>query len=225
MADGTSRAYQTYYGLIIPRVLALLAPAPTGRAASAHRRAAASALARMLAGEDTPAAHRELAASVLLPILHDPFLRVTPPPSLESDENTPAAPSTQGSLLVPLTPAAALETLTTILTNTDPAPLLISSLLTRIVPPLHSLLEHLHRTKASDPALKETVRGLLSTWARAVAAGEGGDALWAVIEGSGCDWEVDVAGGLRVVERRISSPHLSDEMSDAFPQGRTTCLP
>ncbi|KAH9938290.1 uncharacterized protein B0H18DRAFT_1081018 [Fomitopsis serialis] len=101
----------------------------------------------------------------------------------EEIKKTTTSPQAPGAAPEP-TPSEALDILQTLLTNADPSPTFISSLLTPIA------------TKVSDPALKESVRGFLVTWGRVVSASEGIDALWEVVLGEGGEWKADVAGNL-----------------------------
>ena len=145
----------------------------------------------MLFSED-----RELRASVsriVLPILHRPFLEITP------------EPSQQTSHTFALSPTQAVQTMQTLLTNTDPSPVLISTLLTPIVPALYSLSSTLNSIKTSDPALKASVHGFLRTWGRLVDNTEGIATVWLIVDGEGGDWKVDVAGGISRVERYAHS--------------------
>ena len=104
---------------------------------------------------------------------------------------------TSGSFL----PTSAILTLSTILTNTDPSPELISTLVQPIVPQLYSLYEHLQNSKAVDPVLLETIEGLLSTWARAATRSEAVEILWEIIDGEAWDWDVGEDGDLCITQR------------------------
>ncbi|KAJ3794052.1 hypothetical protein GGU11DRAFT_759476 [Lentinula aff. detonsa] len=121
----------------------------------AYRRAAAFALSQMLAVED------RIPAKIVLSLLHDPFLKGSDKPT---DVTT------------------ALSDLTILLTNSDPSPDLISSLLSPVVRPLYALLFHLDTIKTSDPELKEVVRGLLMTWSRIASTSEAVDILWSILD-------------------------------------------
>jgi hypothetical protein len=57
--------------------------------------------------------------------------------------------------------------------------------------------------KTTDPLLKESMRGLLGTWGRVVVSSECFDNLWRVLEGAGGNWEIDIAGEIRRVERCV----------------------
>jgi hypothetical protein len=119
----------------------------------------------------------------------------------------PASSAVLSSLHEPLlvvnsasSPRAALSTILTLVTNTDPSPALISSLLSPIASALYSLLYHLDKVKTSDPSLKEMLRGLLGTWGRVVGATEALAILWSVIDGQGGEWRVDLEGQISRVE-------------------------
>ncbi|KZV65023.1 hypothetical protein PENSPDRAFT_745220 [Peniophora sp. CONT] len=161
-----------YFRTIIPRLLALMG----GEALPAHRRAAAFALSRMLTSGG-------VAASIVVPLLHAPFLRNT-----MLDDGTPELHTS---------PTTALSLLQTLLANTDPSPTLISVLLSPIVPALYAILGALEKLKASDPAQKEGARGLLLTWGRVVGQDEAVALLWSCVEDRGGYWEADVAGNIK----------------------------
>ena len=102
-----------------------------------------------------------------------------------------------------LSPTAALYTISSILTNADPLPELLSVLLGPIVPQLYALGEYLRGRAAVDPTLRETAAGLLTTWAQTARTDEVVDKLWDVVysAGAGLEWRVDDEGDLRVYER------------------------
>lgn len=160
---------------------------------SAHKRAAAFTLSRFLGSEANQKSN--IASRILLPMLQRPFLQVT----RQSSEFI------QDSTSQEFSPSKALSTIQTLLINTDPSPTLISSLLTPIIPSLYSLLSTLEEHRTSDPALKMTVSGLLSTWGRLVGTEEGIASIWLVIEGEGGYWKVDVAGEVTRIEERYVS--------------------
>jgi hypothetical protein len=154
----------------------------------AHRRAAAFSISKMLFPEGTKS--YATVSRIVLPTLHYPFLEVV---TLEPS----TAPSP--SILV-LTPRQAVQTLQTLLTNTDPSPDLISSLLTPVLPGLYSLLWAMDSVKTSDPTLKTILRGFLRTWGRLVDSAEGFASLWLIISGEGGDWRVDISGEIERVQ-------------------------
>lgn len=140
----------------------------------AYRRSAAFVLSQMLSAEGGTA------AKIITGVLHDPLLHVNP-----DTESTAAT--------------VALRTLATLLTNSDPSPKIISSLLSPVVPPLYGLLFHLDSNRMSDPELKELVRSLLTTWARIVSTLEAIDVLWFIFDDESGQWQTDLEGGIRRV--------------------------
>ena len=201
---------QEYYRAIIPRLVILLTPELAPHVPLSHKRAASFTLSRML--------NDEIATSVLLPILHDPFLKLPPTFPVEIEDESDPTPSTStaaGDLLtLNLSPSTSLHTLSTLLTNTDPSPHVISALLTPIFPSLYTLYEHFHpsrgRARASDPVIREVVNGLLATWAKVVGRNVVGKGLWEVVErGMGeaeeWDWEMNAVGEIRKVERSVEN--------------------
>lgn len=166
-----------------------------GRVPPVYRRAIAFALSRMLASEDDK--KMGIVSRVLLARIHRPFMSPSPAVSLDNppEETSDTSPE--------LSPLEALGILQTLLTNADPSPTFIASLLTPIIPALYAILSYLEATKTSDPALKEAVRGFLVTWGRIISASEGIAALWAVVLGEGGEWKADVAGSLNRVARHV----------------------
>ncbi|KAL1747481.1 hypothetical protein HDZ31DRAFT_31894 [Schizophyllum fasciatum] len=178
---------EEYFSKVIPRILDLL----IANVPSSYRRAGAFAVSRMFAS-DNSYPHSALASSTLLPLLHRPLL-----------QGTSECASTAS------TPSYALNALVTLVSNTDPSPELMSTLLTPVASALYSLKYHLDRTKASDPTLKESVGALLSTWGRIVSAGQGIDTLFRIVNGEGGHWEVDLEGTIRRVDKPAPAPSLS----------------
>jgi hypothetical protein len=84
-----------------------------------------------------------------------------------------------------------------LISNADPSPTLMTILISPVVPSLYSLLYHLDRVKTSDPALKVSVKGILSTWGRIVPSEEAIEILMGVVHGSAIVWEPDSDGNLR----------------------------
>jgi len=119
-------------------------------------------------------------------LLHDPILRIT---TLDTTETVPT-----------LSPVEAIQAVQTLLTNTDPAPTLVSTVLSPIATSLYVLLSTLLNLKAVDPTLRESVRGLLLSWGRVVPADEAVAVLWACIDGEGGHWTVDLTGNVKRVE-------------------------
>ncbi|KDQ64472.1 hypothetical protein JAAARDRAFT_116363 [Jaapia argillacea MUCL 33604] len=178
---------EDYFQQIVPRIIDVLSPR-NGSSPSSYIRAAAFCLSRMISpSRDFP--YFVLVSQLSFQILHGPFLD-TPAEGLQSDPDD-SQPR--------LTPADALSTLVVLITNTDPSPTLISSILGPIVPSLYALLDHLEGRKTSDPEVKESIRGLLTTWGRVVSNAEIVDGFWSIILGEGGHWSVDVAGGVQRV--------------------------
>lgn len=159
----------------------------------AHRRAVAFSLSRMLASDENLNSPG-FVSKTLLPILHYPFLTA-------HANDTDGSPSQSPDEQQGMTPSGSLSTLQTLLTNADPSPTFITDLLTPIVPALFAILSSLESTKTSDPAIRETVKGFLSTWGRVVGTPEGIEVLWRVVDGEGGEWQTDVAGEITKVEK------------------------
>ncbi|KAJ3558366.1 hypothetical protein NM688_g970 [Phlebia brevispora] len=162
-----------------------------------HRRAAAFSLSGLMFGERSP--NRATVSRILMPALQMPFLQ-----NLHSLE-----PGTSASPGLHMTALQTVRVLETLLTNTDPSPVLISGLLTPIIPSVYALSAKLERVKISDPALKAIVRGLLSTWGRLVETSEGVATVWLIVNGEGGEWQVDVAGEIARVEEFDEPPGLA----------------
>ncbi|KAH9017024.1 hypothetical protein EDB84DRAFT_1629366 [Lactarius hengduanensis] len=179
------------------------------RVSLAYIRAASFSLSRMITAEGN-ARYHSLVSSLLLSLLHDPILIITP--ELSTSEETKA-----------LTPVEAIQIIQTFLTNTDPAPSLVSTVLSPIVTSLYALLGTLARTKTADPTLRESVRGLLVAWGRMVPADEAVAILWACVDGQGGAWAIDIDGGVRRVEKPERDPSLAlftpDDLTKAEESG------
>ncbi|KAG5637776.1 hypothetical protein H0H81_003277 [Sphagnurus paluster] len=91
-------------------------------------------------------------------------------------------------------PSEALSTLITLVSNADPSPTLISTLLSPIASTLYSLLYHMDHVKTTDPSLRESLRGLLITWAKIVTTSDGVTVLWSIIESEDTGWKIDLEG-------------------------------
>ncbi|KAJ3986901.1 hypothetical protein F5890DRAFT_1636144 [Lentinula detonsa] len=157
----------------------------------AYRRAAAFALSQMLAVKD------RIPAKIVLSLLHDPFLKGSDKPT---DVTT------------------ALNDLTILLTNSDPSPELISSLLSPVVRPLYALLFHLDTVKTSDPELKEVVRGLLMTWSRIASTSEAVDILWSILDDEASQWHTDLEGGVQRVSSATGIASATAKLSLFTPE-------
>ena len=180
---------QEYFRSVIPRLIELLSP--RAKASPAYIRAASFTLSRMITAEGSPR-HHSLVSRTLFNLLHDPVLLVTP-------DSQPTETITASSL----SPLEAIDIVQTFLTNTDPAPMLVSTTLSPIVTSLYALLGTLARVKTADPTLRESIRGLLLTWGRVVPVEEAVAVLWACIDGQGGDWTVDISGSVRRVEKCV----------------------
>lgn len=191
---------QEYYKTIIPRIIAILRPGSALNRGS-HVRAAAYSLSRMLSS-NSQFRHQELVATTALPLLQAAFLD---PPHC----NQPTADKASTTEDAMLSPEDSLVTLIKILTNTDPSPNLISMLLSPILPVLYSLAACISSKKTKDPALQESIDGIIATWGRIVDAAEGIEMVWRVVGGEGGEWEVDVAGRIKRNERHVSRPMLN----------------
>ena len=151
----------------------------------------------MLSDDGLSTTNQSAALSILLPLLHDPFMKL----STEFSEG--ANSSANDSTPLKFTPHKAIMTLITILTNADPSPALINFLITPIVMPLYNIFEAVSNHKTVDPAIKMTVSGLLTTWARisdkAIVVG----AIWHIVQDNEAPfvWQIDIAGELSLVEK------------------------
>jgi hypothetical protein len=179
---------QEYFRSVIPRLVELLTP--RAKASSAYIRAASFTLSRMITAEGSPR-HHTLVSRTLFHLLHEPVLLITP--DSQSTEKITAS----------LSPLETIDIVQTFLTNTDPAPTLVSTTLSPIATSLYALLGTLARMKTADPTLRESVRGLLLTWGRVVPVEEAVAILWACIDGQGGDWTVDISGSVRRVEKCV----------------------
>ncbi|KAI0723142.1 hypothetical protein C8Q76DRAFT_767130 [Earliella scabrosa] len=166
---------QEYCEVMIPRMLLLLS-LDDRALPSTHRRAIAFSLSRMLTREDNTAL--QACASR---ISH----------SLTADRAIGTGD---------ITVAASLRTIKVLLTNTDPSPRFISTVFTPIIPSLYALYAYLEGTKASDPLLRESLKGYLETWGRLVGSDEVISTLWTIIDGEGGNWRIDVAGEISRAE-------------------------
>jgi hypothetical protein len=197
---------QEYFQIIIPQLLELISNAVP----PAYRRAAAFAISRLLAADKMSL--RKIFLSILLPILHNPFLQLTPDlPTLDNSFGSSQKPS---PYIRPIfSPTKALSTLEILLINADPSPTQNSTLLSPIVSCLYTLMDHLHQIKTADPILKESLRGLLGTWGRVVESQEAVEILWAIIEGDGGDWELLVDRKIKRIPKCVISHEIKFALS------------
>ncbi|KAG8987769.1 hypothetical protein FRB90_003165, partial [Tulasnella sp. 427] len=161
---------EDYYRTIFPRLLSVLTDSQDSRiqtpAPQSHKRAAAFAIARILA------MRTNLVSKILADILHPPF---TPPKPLAS----------------PRSAISSLQTLQALFSHSDPSPSLPAHVLGPILSPLYALVATLEEVKTSDPALKELVKGLVRLWGRTVDTADAVKGWWKVAE-SGDGWGKDV---------------------------------
>ncbi|KAF7288240.1 RTP1-C1 domain-containing protein [Mycena chlorophos] len=133
-----------------------------------------------LLSERAPPAYRRAAAFAISRMLAMPVrpavLSLLHAPFMSSNSSTDAR--------------KALATLTTLVTNTDPSPTLISSLLSPIISALYSLLYSLDNAKTTDPNVRETVRGLVATWGRVAGTTEALAVLWSIVAGERGHWRI-----------------------------------
>ncbi|KAF9222024.1 hypothetical protein BS17DRAFT_784322 [Gyrodon lividus] len=189
---------EEYFAIIVPQLIALLSE----NVPATHRRAASFTISRML---DSEFSHRTLVSSLALPMIHDPIMRVLKVP-LE-DRSLVS--------LAPITPSRALSALTILLLNTDPSPVFVTLILSPVVHALYALMFHLDRVKASNPVLKESVKGLLATWGRVVERQEGVDTLWSVLQSDWMYWEVDTTGEIK---RTAADPNRREKFALLTPE-------
>lgn len=143
-----------------------------------HKRVASFSISRMLTTDGF--AHHHITSAIILKMLHQPF---------QDDRLDSELPS-----------SSPLDTLITLISNTDPSPTLISCLLTPVMSALYSVLHHMDKVKTSDPTLKESLRGLLVTWAKIVGTSEGIACLWSILENDDGLWQLDLEGRIHKSE-------------------------
>lgn len=146
-----------------------------------HKRVASFSISRMLSTDST-FSHHHITSAIILKILHQPF---------QDDQSGSELSSGSSSLY----------TLITLISNTDPSPTLISTLLTPITSTLYSLLHHMDKVKTSDPNLKESLRGLLVTWGKIVGTSEGIITLWSILDSDEGLWKLDSEGQIHKSEK------------------------
>jgi hypothetical protein len=144
-------------------------------------------------------AHHDLLSTIILPIFHRSFLEINPG-SEENDETIEhTGLSSALDSVKHLTASQSLEKLLILLMHTDPSPILLSILLSPILPALYAALFCLDSKKTSDPMVSEGLRGVLETWGRVVTLEQATSGLWLVINDDGGEWELDIAGELKRV--------------------------
>ncbi|KAF8076354.1 hypothetical protein FPV67DRAFT_413223 [Lyophyllum atratum] len=187
---------EDYFGDIIPKIIQLLLP----QESATNKRAAAYVISRMLS-TDGSSPHQDLISNIILSILHRPLLSVP-------EEASDLGPPTSNLPSLP-TPSVALSTLITLVSNADPSPTLISALLSPMTPTLYSLLYHMDTVKTTDPGLRESLRGLLITWAKIIGTSNGVDILWSISETDEQGWSVDLEGNISRAKSSDKHPSLS----------------
>lgn len=125
--------------------------------------------------------HKKLVSSIALPIIHG---SLTFSPTCDS-QNEGIANSNEL-----MRPSQALSTISTLLLNSDPSPILVTLVLSPILPSLYALMYYFDKTKASDPVLRDSVTALLMTWGRIVECHEGVEQLWLVLHGERVNWKI-----------------------------------
>ncbi|KAG8750550.1 hypothetical protein FRC12_012833 [Ceratobasidium sp. 428] len=185
---------EAYMRTVLPNLVALLSPVNSELQSQSvpvsYKRAAAFTLSRMLTTS------RALTLSIISPLLHGRFL-----PSLNTATSAPSVLDT-------------VSTLTTLFISTDPSPLLAQTIIEPILVPLYNISAHLDAQRVSDPMLKESVHGLVKTWARLVSRDEAIAGLWSIVQGAGgwgldgeVQWIWDVGeDGLEIVRARAPKP-------------------
>lgn len=122
------------------------------------------------------------APQAVLAFLHRPF----------HDFSDAQHPSSENSYLEA---RSALLSLTILLSNTEPSPLFISTLLSPIISSLYLLSYDLNKFKTADPRLKDSIMGLLLSWGKIVDENEGTQILWSIVDGGkGGDWKFNMDG-------------------------------
>jgi len=152
---------------------------------STNKRVASYTISRILS-TDKPFTHQELAIEITFSILHRPFLVVPEDAKIGLEEGS-------SDLLRP-DPSVVLPRLITLVSNADPSPTLISTILSPLVTPLYSLLHCMDQVKTSDPTLMHSLRGLLITWGKIVDPSNGIDTMWHLVEDEAESWKIDSNG-------------------------------
>ena len=148
---------------------------------ASHKQAASFAIYRAIIPKKQ-AQHQD-ASSIVLAMLHDPFLKL-----VDSSEQKPANT---------MEPSEALSSISTLISNTEPSPIFISRILSPIVASLYLLSYNLAQYKTADPQLKTSINGLLLSWGKIVDQPEGVNVLWSILEeGQSSEWKYNTDGQL-----------------------------
>ncbi len=129
---------------------------------------------------------------VFTSILHSPILEIT---SIHENGVEESKSSVDAH------PSNAISRLLILLSNLDPAPHVISRLLSPIVPALYSLLAFLEDVKTADPVVKEGLTNMLVTWGKIMNPEEGQQVLWRVLSGERGEWQLNPEYGVVRVEK------------------------
>ncbi|KAG6817465.1 hypothetical protein H0H87_008633 [Tephrocybe sp. NHM501043] len=183
---------EEYFKQVIPRIVALLAPPES----SMTKRAAAYVISRMLSA-DTTSKYQDVISETANAILLRPLL-------INEAETAEAKIST----------SSALTTLISLVSNADPSPTLISALLSPVLLTLYSLLYHMDHVKTVDPSLRESLRGLTTTWGKIVGTTDGMDILWSIIQSNEIKWNIDLEGNVI----RATTSEMPNPLSLLTPQ-------
>ena len=168
---------QEYFSLIFPRVIHLL----SSNVPASHKQAASFTIYRAVIPEKQ--AQYQNASSIVLAMLHDPFLKL-----VDSSEQKPANT---------IEPSEALSSISTLISNTEPSHIFISKILSPILASLYLLSYNLAQYKTADPQLKASVNGLLLSWGKIVDQPEGVHLLWSILEaGQDSEWKYNADGQL-----------------------------
>ncbi|TFK75938.1 hypothetical protein BDN72DRAFT_891803 [Pluteus cervinus] len=182
---------EEYYTIISPHVLELLSET----APPSFRRAAAFTISKVLGTDSSGTVGNKVFTS----ILHSPILNITSIHGTGVNE-------TKSS--VDARPSSAISRLLILLSNLDPAPHVISRLLSPIVPALYSLLAFLESVKTANPILKEGLTNMLVTWGKVMNPEEGQQVLWRVLSGERGEWQLNPEYGIVRVEKTDTLPQL-----------------
>jgi len=121
-----------------------------------------------------------MASTVTLSTLHKPF-HTTHLDSLEEASR--------------LRPRDAVVCIASLISNAEPVPEFISSLLSPIVSDLYMLLFDLERVRTADPELRELISCVLVSWGKIVDKEEAERLLWLIIKGEKeGEWRYTIEG-------------------------------
>jgi hypothetical protein len=175
--------YQDYFSIIVPRLVDDIA---TSRAKDHNKgtRASAFVLSHMLSS-NKGFQHLSLVTNLVKERLHRPF------------QDSEREALVQNPVAVPLASVdTTLSALANFVANCDPAPSLISMIISPVLPALYSISEVLQEHKTADPMLRDSVHGLLMTWGRIIDDEEGATQLLAVAQHYDASWHLDGVGQL-----------------------------